>query len=93
MKIAIVTGASSGLGQEYVRVIAEKYEDIEEMTNEYAYNIINVLIKYDAKNWENCEYCSKLFYNRTTIEQCAINAQLNHIKHIIEKEIYSLGTI
>ena len=31
MKIAIVTGASSGLGQEYVRVIAEKYTDIEEI--------------------------------------------------------------
>ncbi len=31
MKIAIVTGASSGLGREYVRVIAEKYTDIEEI--------------------------------------------------------------
>lgn len=31
MKIAIVTGASSGLGQEYVRKIAEGYTDIEEI--------------------------------------------------------------
>jgi short-subunit dehydrogenase len=31
MKIAIVTGASSGLGTEYVRVIAEKYTDVEEI--------------------------------------------------------------
>ena len=31
MKIAIVTGASSGLGQEYVRIIAEQYNDIEEI--------------------------------------------------------------
>ncbi len=31
MKIAIVTGASSGLGQEYVRVIAEKYDEIDEI--------------------------------------------------------------
>lgn len=31
MKIALVTGASSGLGEEYVRVIAEQYNDVEEI--------------------------------------------------------------
>ena len=31
MKIALVTGASSGLGEEYVRVIAEQHNDIEEI--------------------------------------------------------------
>lgn len=31
MKIAIVTGASSGLGEEYVRVISEQYGDIDEI--------------------------------------------------------------
>ncbi len=31
MKIAVVTGASSGLGQEYVKVISEKYDEIEEI--------------------------------------------------------------
>ena len=31
MKIAVVTGASSGLGEEYVRVISEKYDEIEEI--------------------------------------------------------------
>lgn len=31
MKIAIVTGASSGLGEEYVRCLCEGYEEIEEL--------------------------------------------------------------
>ncbi len=31
MKIAVVTGASSGLGEEFVRVISEKYDEIEEI--------------------------------------------------------------
>ena len=31
MKIAIVTGASSGLGEEYVRAISEGYDEIEEI--------------------------------------------------------------
>ncbi|MBQ4257699.1 MAG: SDR family NAD(P)-dependent oxidoreductase [Clostridia bacterium] len=31
MKIAVVTGASSGLGKEYVRVIEESFQDIEEI--------------------------------------------------------------
>ena len=31
MKIAIVTGASSGLGEEYVRILSEGYTDIEEI--------------------------------------------------------------
>lgn len=31
MKIALVTGASSGLGEEFVRVISEKYDEIEEI--------------------------------------------------------------
>lgn len=31
MKIAVVTGASSGLGEEFVRVISEKYNEVEEI--------------------------------------------------------------
>ena len=31
MKIAVVTGASSGLGEEFVRVISEKYDEVEEI--------------------------------------------------------------
>ncbi len=31
MKIAIVTGASSGLGEEYVRCLAEGYDEVEEI--------------------------------------------------------------
>lgn len=31
MKIALVTGASSGLGEEFVRVISKKYDDIDEI--------------------------------------------------------------
>lgn len=31
MKIAIVTGASSGLGEEYVRVLSQSYDEIEEI--------------------------------------------------------------
>ncbi len=31
MKIAVVTGASSGLGEEFVRVICEKYDEIDEI--------------------------------------------------------------
>ena len=31
MKIAVVTGASSGLGKEYVRVIAQQAAEIEEI--------------------------------------------------------------
>ena len=31
MRIAIVTGASSGLGEEYVRIISEQYEAIDEI--------------------------------------------------------------
>ena len=31
MKIAIVTGASSGLGEEYVKCLTKSYDDVEEI--------------------------------------------------------------